>query len=95
MSSDGKTAETGDRLPPPPKTGDVQMAQPGATTSGTGTGEGKGETREGARRAVAEAVGGDVEWCPRAARERACEAVPLLAEAFRQFDEKHPGATIM
>lgn len=39
--------------------------------------------------------GGDEEWCPRAARDRACEAVPMLSAAFREFDEKHPGATIM
>lgn len=38
---------------------------------------------------------GDEDWCPLAARARACEAVPQLAEAFRSFDEKHPGATIM
>lgn len=35
------------------------------------------------------------DWCTRAAKARACEEEPLLAEAFRQFEEKHPGATIM
>ncbi|CAN0021537.1 unnamed protein product, partial [Ectocarpus fasciculatus] len=38
---------------------------------------------------------GDDEWCPRAARASACEEVPQLTEAFREFDEKHPGATII
>ncbi|CAM9251672.1 unnamed protein product [Ectocarpus sp. 4 AP-2014] len=42
-----------------------------------------------------EEKGGDGEWCPRAARASACEAVPQLTEAFREFDEKHPGATII
>ncbi|CAN0256965.1 unnamed protein product, partial [Ectocarpus sp. 8 AP-2014] len=42
-----------------------------------------------------EEKGGDGEWCPRAARASACEAVPQLTEAFQEFDEKHPGATII
>lgn len=43
---------------------------------------------------TAEEDGGG-EWCPVAARASACEAVPQLTQAFRSFDEKHPGATIM
>ncbi|CAM9298960.1 unnamed protein product [Ectocarpus sp. 6 AP-2014] len=42
-----------------------------------------------------EEKGGGGEWCPRAARASACEAVPQLTEAFQEFDEKHPGATII
>eukprot|EP00904_Undaria_pinnatifida_P005604 jgi/Undpi1/2173/HiC_scaffold_12.g05559.m1 len=41
------------------------------------------------------ASAGEMEWCARSAQARACEEQPQLAEAFRKFEEKHPGATII
>eukprot|EP00752_Nemacystus_decipiens_P007837 g7002.t1 len=109
-SSAGETVETGDRLPRPWMASNGRMGQPGETAGGASADEVKGGAQGGGL-AVEEAAdsarggasvgkgdggeGGDVEWCPRAARDRACEAVPMLSEAFRTFDEKHPGATII
>lgn len=102
VSSAGKTIETNDRLSSSSTAGDGQVGRPGRAaraTRSTSEGEARqrgrevGEAAGGA--ATGSARGGDVEWCPQTARDRACEAVPVLSKGFRKFDEKHPGATIM
>eukprot|EP00903_Cladosiphon_okamuranus_P020580 g18891.t1 len=103
VSSAGETIENVDRLPPPPTAGNRQVGRLAGAASVPSSSASEGRARQGGGEveevtggaAAGSAGGGDGEWCPRAARDRACEAVPMLSQAFRKFDEKHPGATII